>query len=125
VLETGGFVCHYCGTSGDEWSLVAEHKIPASRGGVDAEQNLVAACVSCNQKKGTRSYEDFVAGKPKPLKARLVVEIDADLIRRLQMDRLATRRPVNQIVEEVLARHYAGDLLPAGFGAAGDVDESR
>jgi hypothetical protein len=37
---------------------------------------------------------------------RLVVEIDPDLVRRLKTERIETRRPVNHIVEEVLARHY-------------------
>lgn len=37
---------------------------------------------------------------------RLVTEIDPDLIERLQIERVQTRRPVNHILEEILARHF-------------------
>lgn len=42
----------------------------------------------------------------KKVKERLVAEIDPDLVRRLRAERVETRRPVNHIVEEILARHY-------------------
>lgn len=46
---------------------------------------------------------------------RLVVEIDPEIVKRLRTERIETRRPVNHIVEEVLARHYdAGTPVIAG-----------
>lgn len=43
---------------------------------------------------------------PKKIRERLVAEIDPDLLERLRTERVKTRRPVNHIVEEVLARHF-------------------
>ena len=43
---------------------------------------------------------------PPKIRERLVVEIDYRIIRRLRHERAETSRPVNHIVEEVLARHY-------------------
>ena len=37
------------------------------QGGSNRVSNLVLACVSCNQKKGARSLEDFLKGKPEVL----------------------------------------------------------
>ena len=48
----------------------------------------------------------------KPIKRprkRLVVEIDPDLIDRLQAERIVQQRPVNHIVEEVLARRFEAE----------------
>jgi hypothetical protein len=44
---------------------------------------------------------------PKSPRVRLVAEIDSVIKLRLELDRVETRRPVNHIVEEILARHYA------------------
>lgn len=36
-----------------------DHIIPESKGGTDELDNLIAACMNCNMKKGDRSYESF------------------------------------------------------------------
>jgi hypothetical protein len=79
----GGWSCHYCGIplvhyegldfvgalacDGGGWIPapgyafpVADHVVPRSAGGADAIENLVLACASCNNYKGTGSYADFV-----------------------------------------------------------------
>ena len=43
------FECQYCGASHD---LTFDHVIPRSRGGTTVWENVVAACSSCNLKKG-------------------------------------------------------------------------
>lgn len=50
VIERDGGICHYCG---DE-ATTADHVIPRSLGGSDDMDNLVAACRSCNSRKGTK-----------------------------------------------------------------------
>ncbi len=49
--------CAYCGAT--EIPLEVEHIMPKARGGSNRVSNLTLACVSCNQKKGTRSAAEF------------------------------------------------------------------
>ena len=53
VLRRDGHRCQYCGKS--DLTLTVDHIIPKARGGNDAWENLVAACVSCNNRKGDRT----------------------------------------------------------------------
>ncbi len=46
------FCCQYCGARGD---LTFDHVIPRSRGGITSWENVVAACSSCNLRKGSKS----------------------------------------------------------------------
>lgn len=46
------FRCQYCGARGE---LTFDHVVPRSRGGVTSWENVVAACSSCNLRKGSRS----------------------------------------------------------------------
>jgi 5-methylcytosine-specific restriction endonuclease McrA len=45
------FRCQYCGAKGD---LTFDHVVPRAAGGVTSWQNVVAACSSCNLRKGSR-----------------------------------------------------------------------
>jgi len=45
------FRCQYCGGRGE---LTFDHVIPRARGGKTTWENVVAACSSCNLKKGSR-----------------------------------------------------------------------
>ena len=51
VFLRDGFQCVYCGSRED---LTCDHVIPRSRGGRTSWTNIVAACSSCNLKKGGR-----------------------------------------------------------------------
>jgi 5-methylcytosine-specific restriction endonuclease McrA len=51
-----GHKCQYCGKKNIE--LTIDHIIPKSRGGADTWENLVSACVACNNKKGSRTPEE-------------------------------------------------------------------
>jgi 5-methylcytosine-specific restriction endonuclease McrA len=53
LLHRDSQSCQYCGYSGEELTL--DHVIPRSRGGGDSWENIVAACVRCNVKKGSRT----------------------------------------------------------------------
>jgi 5-methylcytosine-specific restriction endonuclease McrA len=46
------FRCQYCGEKKEVKNLTFDHVIPRSRGGQTNWENIVAACHSCNQKKG-------------------------------------------------------------------------
>ncbi|MEL6248688.1 MAG: HNH endonuclease [Cyanobacteria bacterium J06648_16] len=53
LLHRDNNTCQYCGDAGD--GLTLDHVIPRSRGGGDSWENMVAACVRCNVKKGNRT----------------------------------------------------------------------
>jgi len=53
VLERDDHTCQYCSYRGD--NLTLDHVVPRSRGGSDTWENLVAACVRCNVRKGNRT----------------------------------------------------------------------
>jgi 5-methylcytosine-specific restriction endonuclease McrA len=53
ILHRDNHACQYCGYSGD--SLTLDHVLPRSKGGGDTWENMVAACVQCNVKKGSRT----------------------------------------------------------------------
>ena len=53
ILERDNHTCRYCGSSATH----VDHIIPKCQKGTDADDNLVAACASCNLKKGGRTPE--------------------------------------------------------------------
>jgi len=55
--------CQYCGSAD---KLTLDHVLPRSRGGRDTWENLVTACMSCNNRKGNRTPEEagMVLGRP-------------------------------------------------------------
>ncbi|QAV27304.1 HNH endonuclease [Neobacillus thermocopriae] len=57
LLEKFGRKCCYCGKEGVP--LEIEHIIPKSRGGTDRVDNLCLACHDCNQRKGSKTAEEF------------------------------------------------------------------
>ncbi len=50
-------VCIYCGSDKD---LTVDHLVPLARGGPHQQDNLAVACRSCNSRKGTKTYEEFI-----------------------------------------------------------------
>ncbi len=62
-LQMAGYVCHYCGQD----ATTADHVIPIAKGGDPIDQsNLVASCVSCNSRKGSRNQGSFLEGMRTP-----------------------------------------------------------
>ncbi len=58
LLEKWGRRCAYCHATGAP--LQVEHIVPKTRpGGSDRASNLTLACAPCNQRKGTRTAEEF------------------------------------------------------------------
>ncbi|MBN2148930.1 MAG: HNH endonuclease [Anaerolineales bacterium] len=55
VLRRDEYVCQYCGKR--TLTLTVDHIVPRSHGGGHSWENLVAACPSCNHRKGGRSLE--------------------------------------------------------------------
>jgi len=56
-LQMAGYVCYYCGQD----ATTADHVIPIAAGGDPIDQsNLVASCVACNSRKGSRGQGHFL-----------------------------------------------------------------
>ncbi|MCF8240279.1 MAG: HNH endonuclease [Melioribacteraceae bacterium] len=53
IIKRDKFKCAYCGRG--DLPLTVDHIIPKSRGGEDIWENLTAACLRCNNKKGDRT----------------------------------------------------------------------
>ena len=58
IYVRDGFKCAYCGTRKERLSI--DHIIPKSRGGKTTFENCVAACRTCNLKKGGRTPREAV-----------------------------------------------------------------
>src|SRR5690349_1130471 len=51
IIRRDGGICHLCNRPGAD---TADHLIPWSQGGTDADTNLRAAHIDCNRKRGAR-----------------------------------------------------------------------
>lgn len=72
-------ICYYCGVGmtlepKHVCTLTIDHLIPLTRGGTNADENLVAACLSCNSGKCDLLPEEFfakmAADRAKPVKTK-------------------------------------------------------
>lgn len=76
LLEKFGRRCVYCDK--ENVPLEIDHVIPRSKGGSDRVSNLVIACHDCNQAKGSRPLEEFLAHEPERAK-RIKAELETPL----------------------------------------------
>jgi 5-methylcytosine-specific restriction endonuclease McrA len=51
--------CQYCGVVLPSAELTLDHVVPRSRGGASTWENLVAACHSCNRRKGNHLLQEL------------------------------------------------------------------
>ena len=58
IVWRDGNQCQYCGNHFPFDKLTMDHVLPKSRGGKNTWENLVAACMKCNQKKGSRTPQE-------------------------------------------------------------------
>jgi 5-methylcytosine-specific restriction endonuclease McrA len=66
LLEKWHRTCAYCGVQ--NMPLQVEHIVPRACGGSNRVSNLTLACQPCNQRKGSRSIDEFLKGKPDVLR---------------------------------------------------------
>jgi len=57
VFLRDAYTCQYCGNVFPKNMLTLDHVIPVSLGGKKNWENIVTACHSCNNKKGSRTPE--------------------------------------------------------------------
>lgn len=80
IFRRDNHMCQYCGSKSN---LTLDHVHPRARGGKDTWENLVTACVTCNNRKGDRRPDELgltLAKTPKPPRA---LEATHDLWNRL------------------------------------------
>ena len=53
ILARDGHRCQYCGTT--KGPMTVDHVLPRMKNGNDSWENMVCACVKCNNKKGDRT----------------------------------------------------------------------
>ena len=63
VLRRDANTCYYCGAND---ASHVDHVVAKAMGGGDELDNLVAACVTCNQRKGIKSQGLFLAQSSAP-----------------------------------------------------------
>ncbi len=69
-LRDGGS-CQYCACSVKVTDFTYDHVLPVSKGGKTTWENIVVACVSCNQKKQDRTPEQAkMKLRSKPIKPK-------------------------------------------------------
>ena len=76
LLEKWGRSCAYCGKT--DVPLEIDHIHPRSKGGSDRISNLTLSCRPCNEKKGNRPVEAFLAKRPELL-SRVLAKAKAPL----------------------------------------------
>jgi 5-methylcytosine-specific restriction endonuclease McrA len=57
LFRRDAYMCMYCGSVHADHRLTRDHVVPISKGGRDIWSNVVAACRSCNTRKGCRTPE--------------------------------------------------------------------
>ncbi len=60
IKEHFGHTCVYCGKSYDINELTIDHVQPRKCGGQDLDSNCVCACSTCNQRKGSTNWQDWM-----------------------------------------------------------------
>ena len=74
ILKRDNHTCQYCGVRSVPMTI--DHIIPRQRSGEDSWYNLVAACVSCNARKGNSTpRESQMKLKKKPRKPTMILHL--------------------------------------------------
>lgn len=56
IIKRDNHTCQYCGKKAG--MMTTDHIIPRAQGGSDSWENLVCACLECNNRKGNRSFKE-------------------------------------------------------------------
>jgi 5-methylcytosine-specific restriction endonuclease McrA len=60
LFTSQSYRCVYCLKAITEKYYHADHKTPLSRGGQHSDENIHLTCPSCNQRKSTKTHEEFL-----------------------------------------------------------------
>lgn len=100
LLKRDNWTCQYCGRKKHELDedeiLTRDHVLPVSRGGEDKWENVVVACLTCNNKKGDKT----------PLEAGMKLKTSPYAPTRAQL-----HRQFHQYIEKVRQGHISSEEL--------------
>jgi 5-methylcytosine-specific restriction endonuclease McrA len=83
IFTRDGFSCQYCGVRKDAEDLTFDHVVPRASGGRTTWENIVAACVPCNRRKGSRTPEQArMRLRRRPTKPRYLPVVTVQMDRR-------------------------------------------
>jgi len=89
VLARDNYICQYCGEVYTKAELTMDHVVPRSRGGEHAWENVVTACLRCNQRKGDHTPEEVsMSPLSKPMRPRYIALV---LVRQGRADEAWTK----------------------------------
>lgn len=89
ALKRSGDKCFYCSVSLNMETVTIDHVIPTSIGGSDSTDNIVAACIACNNLKSDIDYETFIK--------HVREENGVDTLKQLKSDKDALRSLPKQL----------------------------
>ncbi|RIL11924.1 HNH endonuclease [bacterium] len=73
VLARDLYTCQYCGRQPGRRGLTIDHVVPRAQNGPKSWENLVAACIACNRRKGgRRPHEAGMRLSAQPFVPRLI-----------------------------------------------------
>ena len=104
--------CAYCNAKNTP--LEKEHVVAKSKGGSNSVTNLVVSCRPCNERKGTKSIDEFLKKKPSVLK-KIKSQLKAPLKDAASMN--ANRYAI--------ARELETFNLPVNYGTGGQTKYNR
>jgi 5-methylcytosine-specific restriction endonuclease McrA len=58
IFARDKYTCQYCGRKGRTEEHTFDHVVPISKGGRKSWENIVTACISCNNRKSGRTPEE-------------------------------------------------------------------
>lgn len=59
LLQQTGYRCGYCACELTRQTVTRDHIVPRCKGGKTTDDNLIACCRNCNQRKGHLEVETF------------------------------------------------------------------
>lgn len=59
VFKRDNYTCQYCNVKYNYLSLTIDHVIPTSKGGKNIWNNVVSSCLSCNNQKGNKDFDEL------------------------------------------------------------------
>jgi 5-methylcytosine-specific restriction endonuclease McrA len=71
IKEHFDCTCVYCGETYDINELTLDHVHPRCYGGKD-NRNTVAACIRCNQEKGSMYWREYITRYDNPLRELII-----------------------------------------------------
>jgi len=76
IKEKFNCQCVYCGNKYELHQLTLDHVKPRTNGGEDLTSNLVPACRSCNQKKGSRNWLQWMRHTfgHRPIREQMIIQ---------------------------------------------------